>query len=109
VVRDKMAMKKLSNGYNPLKRLELVPEPKQLDKRYTGGYQFHYCIDFYYKQGPLFRKVRDWCWETWGPSCELKFIEQNEELKWAWITDTYRTRIYFKDTSEITWYKLRWQ
>jgi hypothetical protein len=103
-----MAMKKRTvNGYG-FNNLDRVPQPKELDKRYTGDYQFHYCIDFYYKQGPLFREVRNWCWDTWGPSCELKFIDQHEELKWAWITDNHRTRIYLCDTAEVNWYKLRW-
>lgn len=101
-----MAMKRLSTyNHDWMKKL---PEVKELDRRYTGGNYFNYCLDFYYKQGPMFCDVREWCWEIWGPSCELKFITQDKQYKWAWITDNHRTRIYFRDIEEINWYKLRW-
>lgn len=87
---------------------DILPKPKELDKRYTGGYYFDYCIDFYYKQSTQFRNVREWCWQTWGPSAELRFVTKEEDLKWAWITDNYRIRIYFKSEAEVNWYKLRW-
>jgi hypothetical protein len=88
--------------------LKKTPKITELDKRYTGGNYFKYSIEFLYQQGPLFCEVREWCWDTWGPSCELKFIEDDKEYKWAWITDNHRTRIYFRDIEEVNWYKLRW-
>jgi hypothetical protein len=102
-----MMKKKVYNGWlNPWEKNP--PNITELDRRYTGGNYFKYGLDFTYKQGSLFCDVREWCWETWGPSCELKFIEDDKEYKWAWITDNHRTRIYFRDTAEVNWYKLRW-
>jgi hypothetical protein len=86
----------------------LVLKIQKLDKRYTGGDKFSYCIDFNYKDGELFCDIRAWCWETWGPSCEFKFVRDNNP-EWCWISDTYRNRLYFKGTAEINWYKLRWE
>ena len=103
-----MGMKKKVYPVYTSNWLPPLPDVKELDRRYTGGYHFNYCIDFLYRQGPLFREIREWCWQTWGPSCELKFISQEETPKWAWITDNHRTRIYFRDDEEVNWYKLRW-
>jgi hypothetical protein len=99
--------KKVYNGW--LNNWEKdLPKINELDRRYAGGNYFKYALDFTYKQGSLFCDVREWCWSTWGPSCELKFIEDSKEYKWAWITDNHRTRIYLRNTEEVNWYKLRW-
>lgn len=87
-----------------------LPNITALDRRYTGGNYFKYSLEFLYQQGPLFCEIREWCWATYGPSRELKFIDayDNKEYKWAWITDNHRTRIYLRDIEEVNWYKLRW-
>lgn len=83
---------------------------KKLDKRYAGGNLFDYCIDFlHYKDGELFCDVRAWCWETWGPGRELKFITMPNARKWAFLTDSHRTRIYLLGDEEYAWFKLRWE
>ena len=87
----------------------LVLKVKKLDSRFAGGYAFKYCIEFNYKQHERFIALRNWCWETWGPSYELKFHKTENPEVWAWITDNYRTRIYFKSEQEVNWYKLRWE
>ena len=82
---------------------------KKLDARYSGGNLFDYCVEFiHYKDGELFCDVRAWCWETWGPSSELKFIRTPNFKKWAFITDSHRTRIYLSGEQEYSWFILRW-
>lgn len=81
---------------------------KDLDRRYTGGVQFNYCLDFYGKdKGKHFCDVRNWFWQTYGPSSEMIFYRDSQQV-WAWITDGYRTRIYIKSDKELGWYRLRW-
>lgn len=86
----------------------LVLKIKEIDKRFTGGDKFSYCIDFNYRDGNQFIERRNWCWETWGPSCEYKFVKEGNP-EWCWISDNYRNRLYFRGTAEINWYKLRWE
>ncbi len=86
----------------------LVLKIKKIDKRFTGGDKFTYCVDFNFKDSDKFIERRNWCWETWGPSCEYKFVI-GKNVEWCWISDNFRTRLYFKDTAEINWYTLRWQ
>ena len=87
-------------------KVELIPQ--KLDKRYTGSHLFEYRIDFDYPRREQFKQIRNWCWETFGPSCELNFLSKGEEKVWAWTTDSYRVRLYLKSDKEVNWYKLRW-
>ncbi len=82
----------------------------KLDRRYTGGRQFDYAVEFThpYKDGELFCDVREWCWQTWGPGRELKFVDVKSTPNWSFMTDNYRTRIYLSDTQEVEWFTLRW-
>jgi hypothetical protein len=82
--------------------------PQKLDGRYTGNHLFQYRIDFDYRSREQFKQIRNWCWETFGPSCELNFLTKDEEKVWAWTTDSYRVRLYLKSDKEVNWYKLRW-
>lgn len=85
------------------------PVITKLNGRYLGGREFKYCLEFIqFRYGEDFCAVRDWCWATWGPSRELKFIFNKQEFKWAFITDNHRTRIYLLGDEELSWYKLRW-
>jgi hypothetical protein len=82
---------------------------KELDRRFTGGRQFMYCLDFFGQdKGKHFCEVRNWFWATFGPSSELIFYVDSDQV-WAWITDSYRTRIYIRSDKELEWYKLRWE
>ena len=83
---------------------------QKLDRRFAGGSEFDYCIEFRHphRDGDEFCKIRDWCWETWGPGRELKFLNYQKEYKWAFITDNFKTRIYLAGDEELSWYKLRW-
>jgi hypothetical protein len=90
--------------------LFLKPKITKLDSRYAGGQKFDYCLEFYHphSQGREFCEIREWCWQTWGPGRELKFLDYNTEYKWAFLVDGYRTRIYLSGNEELSWYKLRW-
>ena len=84
----------------------------KLDGRYVGGALFKYCLEFHYPyiDGDFFCAVREWCWSTWGPGRELKFIPHtNNSFKWAFLIDTNRTRIYLLGDEELSWYKIRWE
>ena len=85
---------------------------KKLDSRFAGGSEFGYCIEFTspYIDGTEFCAVREWCWTMWGPGREIKFIQFTEHnYKWAFLVDSFRTRIYLKGDEELNWYKLSWQ
>lgn len=66
--------------------------------------------------------VREWCWETWGPSKELEdwlidrqlAINEMDKLvghnvHWCWQNNQYASRIYLATDKELNWFKLRWQ
>jgi len=82
----------------------------KLDRRYTGGRQFDYAVEFThpYKDGELFCEAREWCWQTWGPGRELKFVDINSKDSWCFMTDNYRTRIYLSNMQEVEWFTIRW-
>jgi len=103
-----MAMKKRTVTNRTYFSNPVIPEPKLLDGRYTGNELFQYRIDFNYIQREQFKQIRNWCWETFGPSCELHFLAVDEIKVWAWTTDSYRVRLYLKSDKEVNWYKLRW-
>lgn len=102
----------------------------KLDRRYTGYRQFKFLIEFV-RYGFLpqsndrlkfFLKVREWCQDTWGHTCERDFhirlseditkgeIEYKTNPHWAWHSDatTGVVRIYFKDQQEFDMFTLRW-
>ena len=82
---------------------------QKLDRRFAGGAEFEYCLDFFGPdKGKHFCQVRNWFWETFGSSSELIFYVDSDQV-WAWITDGHRTRIYIKSNKELEWYKLRWE
>lgn len=90
--------------------VEMAVKIITLDRRYTGGSEFEYCLEFYrpHKDGEEFCDIRNWCWETFGPGRELKFCQPHINYPWAFITDNHRTRIYLYSDKELSWYKLRW-
>ena len=103
----KMGMKKRTVVY-PRSYYDTIPEPKLLDGRFTGNELFQYRIDFNNIQREQFKQIRNWCWETFGSSCELHYLSVDENKVWAWTTDSYRVRLYLKSDKEVNWYKLRW-
>ena len=77
-----------------------------------------------------FNQLRDWCWDTWGPSCDLKDYDRIYELSnyvslaqyndnthdtlnehWCWSNeeDHKQKRIYLAGSEERTWLETRWR
>jgi len=80
----------------------------KLDKRHTGHSRFKYFASFSYIDLLTFVSVRNWCWQTWGPSAELD-IQGLQDQKWAWVHDNYNTRIYLASDKEYQWFVLKWK
>ena len=60
-------------------------------------------------------EMRDWCWQTYGPSCELThwmamaangLAPHNDH--WCWHTDFDNFKIYLRTEKEANWFKLKW-
>jgi hypothetical protein len=80
----------------------------KLDKRHNGHKWFKYCVEYYHKEAKQFVDQRTWCWDTFGPSCELEFWDSAGKLggRWCWMSTQWNTRIYFATEQEFNWYKL---
>lgn len=85
---------------------------KKLDRRMNGYGNFTHFIEFRKVERKKFVEVRNWCWEQWGPSCELEhwdLIDQSEvNPAWCWDSREYDMRIYLGDQAQVSWYILRW-
>lgn len=92
---------------------------KKLDRRMNGYGDFTYAVDFASSpMGAKFNDVRQWCWETFGPSCELDIwdvLDRPDDVRnerWAWdrgqYNKTWRCIIYLATDQEANWFKLRW-
>lgn len=83
----------------------------KLDSRYNGYDLFKYGIDFKSSELHKFCEIREWCWQQFGPSCELDIFRQNPNSRyqdWAWLRDSTRTRLYFMSEKELQWFLLKW-
>lgn len=84
----------------------------KLDRRYAGSQDFKYYVNFNkLVEGNSFIEVRNWCWEQWGPSCELDLwyrVGQNGNPAWCWMSDDWKTRICFRSDKEYSWFILKW-
>lgn len=82
---------------------------KKLDARNKGFGSYKYMAIF---RNPTdqekFCKIRNWCWEQWGPSSELDFRKGKNEL-WAWLTNEFEVKIYIATDKEYQWFLLKWQ
>lgn len=83
---------------------------KKLDRRMNGYGDFQKYVEFNKLSLSKFCEVRAWCWEQWGPSCELEYWKQisNPNPAWCWITDEWRIRIYLASNKEAQWFLLKW-
>ena len=94
---------------------------KQTDGRFKGSRYFKYYVDLECQYAETNEKnffaVREWCWETYGPSKEIDswlrdknkssdIISQNQ--KWCWHNDAYTARIYLRTNKEADWFTLKW-
>jgi hypothetical protein len=65
-----------------------------------------------------FVECRNWCWEHFGPSCEVALYDQavhafafgseKSDPDWAWVEKEYGRRIYFKDETVAGMFSLMW-
>lgn len=98
----------------------------KLDGRYTGSHHFKYRIringcEAYVSSVDNFRKVMDWCSQTWGNSVDVDHhrILQHSKYEtndhWAWQLRLPGMRrsgtdfhVYLKDDRELELFTLRW-
>jgi hypothetical protein len=96
---------------------------KKLDKRYPSKKHFDFVItphvttDTYLlgiwqsERYRIYQELRNWCWKTWGSSCEYqlwKFVpEENRSSQWAWDTHENRLRIYIASEKELAWLRIK--
>jgi len=99
---------------------------KRTDKRHTGNKVWQYLAIVErlpvtpYGSPTMIQKaidlniIREWCWTTYGPSCELelwlslpdKAVGKN--IHWCWHTNFNNFKIYLNSEKEANWFKLKW-
>ena len=65
-----------------------------------------------------FVQCRTWCWEHFGPSCEVDIYDdavhsfafgpEKSDPDWAWVEKDYGRRIYFKNEDIAGMFALMW-
>jgi hypothetical protein len=87
----------------------------KLDGRHKGKRIFDYRVELFGdwdQRAQEFVEVREWCWDTFGPSTELDLNFHNPK-SWAWdISESGSTRrsyyIYLRDEC-LTHFTLKWK
>ena len=81
----------------------------KLDRRHNGYSFYKYSISpntvDLIKGAELLIKVRNWLWETYGPSAELGLTKRG--AIWAWDTEFNNRRLYLQSDAELTMFKLK--
>lgn len=96
---------------------------KLIDRRYTGSHFARYRIhindgelrDFPAKID-LYRRMKNWCTDTWGHSCEARYHGYLEHHgytvnpHWAWDNPSKYNLFYFflATDKELNFFQLRW-
>lgn len=107
--------------------INVVWQVRRTDRRMNGVEYFDYIaspkMTKYDLQGlshkqryyqTMLVEVRDWCWQTWGSSCELSFymslrgFDSALNDRWCWHTEYDSHKIYLKSDKEANWFKLKW-
>lgn len=92
----------------------------KLDNRHTGHEWFTHSISYNISGGfrqyrttaeneITFMDHRTWCWENFGPSCELRLFdavlhrtdEHTLVKTWAWRTDDLKLRLYLTEEAMV--------
>ena len=85
---------------------------KKLTRQYSGGADFTHMVQYLLKDAAQFVEHRQWCWDTWGPSCELDYlyrVGEKRNSRWCWMSaDNGRIRIYFGSEKEASHFALKW-
>ena len=64
---------------------------EKLDGRHQGNLWFTHRSWFPKRDTKAFLDVREWCWNTFGPSCELGLYSESKQANWAWRVDEERS------------------
>lgn len=86
---------------------------KKVDGRMNAHGDFEYVIPFRLSNRKEFIEIRNWCWQSWGPSCELEHWQrlknqENINPAWSWSNQDFGMNIYLGDESKAAWYLLKW-
>ena len=99
---------------------------KKTDKRHTGNDCWRYIVvvertkrtpfgnPALIQKGQDLNTIREWCWSTYGPSCELELWmslpegSHSKNDKWCWHTNFKNFKIYLRTEKEANWFKLKW-
>jgi hypothetical protein len=98
----------------------------KINKRFKGAGHWEYLISVphYRDSRELFFEMREWCWNTWGPSKEISdwMEDTNSDLytpvsfnqSWCWSHDSgtphgVTHRLYIRGEKELVLFKLRWE
>lgn len=90
---------------------------KKLDARFNGYPHFSHYITIggtvtaasgYRGRISAFVHLREWFWTNFGPSRELKFVNEQDcaDLGWSWDSE-HNMRIYVRE-KELNWFLLKW-
>lgn len=98
----------------------------KLDRRHNGYGSFSHAVDFTKWKDRHFGAMsagkfepklviaefvtcRNWCWENYGPGCEVWAASSLDEMpEWAWINDVHSRKIYFKNETVAGMFSLMW-
>lgn len=98
--------------------MRLTHRPLSLRDKGFGTFEFVATVE--YSQGETlfnlieeFNRIRSWCWETFGSSCERDYYVSlnragatvNEH--WAWAADASMKSIYFVSDVDLNWMLLK--
>lgn len=92
-----------------------------MDARYTGFPEFRYYVTPFRLYSDYttvlpserFQTWRIWCWETWGPSCEVETAvdilarSAKTDIPWAWDTGKQYVRLYLRDDTALMWFQTK--
>lgn len=99
---------------------------KKTDKRHTGHHEWQYVVVVERTPTTMFgtttliqktqdlNTIREWCWITYGPSCELELwlplpdAHTGKNEHWCWHTNFNNFKIYLRTDKEANWFKLKW-
>ena len=96
---------------------------QRIDRRYSGShfarYRIHIKDNFDVRNFPdkvdLYRRMRDWCDDVWGHSCEVRYHEylgrcgRTVNPHWCWSNPGKYNQFYFflAGDAEMTMFQLK--
>jgi hypothetical protein len=96
--------------YVPMDFLEHAMDMKiiNLDRRFNGHADFKYRAVF--ARTVDYCNAREWCWETFGPACELEARSARPGGNWCFDMTANPTRryIYLRGDEQLALFKLKW-